>query len=145
MPILFIQVVWTQCAIFPRYACMSDLFELINESPVWPYQFILFYWLYLAAHWILVPCPGMEPEPPAGQTRSPHHWTTKEFPLLILQRVRHFLSWRTAHISVLADCVFSWNMNLSLMSPTSWYSTFRQGCVPGSVLYWCLVVLHQEG
>ena len=29
---------------------------------------------------ILVPQPGMEPAPPALETQSPNHWTTREAP-----------------------------------------------------------------
>ena len=28
--------------------------------------------------WILVPCPGIEPRPPALEEQSLNHWTTKE-------------------------------------------------------------------
>ena len=47
------------------------------------YYFILFYvliWPYHAAFGILAPRPGMEPEPPAVEARSPNHWTTREVP-----------------------------------------------------------------
>ena len=43
-----------------------------------------FSWLCRAACGILVPQPGIEPMPPAAEAQSPNHWTTREFPLLLL-------------------------------------------------------------
>ena len=45
--------------------------------------FILF-WPFQAAFKILVPPPGIEPLPPAVKARSPNYWTTREFPICIL-------------------------------------------------------------
>ena len=45
--------------------------------------FILF-WPCQAACKILVPQPGIEPLPPAVKARSPNYWTTREFPICVL-------------------------------------------------------------
>ena len=41
-----------------------------------------FLWLHHATYRILVPRPGIEPQPLAVKARSPNHWTAREFPAL---------------------------------------------------------------
>ena len=38
----------------------------------------LLFWLHRTARGILVPRPGIEPEPPALEARSLNHWTSRE-------------------------------------------------------------------
>ena len=38
------------------------------------------FWPHSAAFGILVPGPGIEPEPAAMEARSPNHWTSREVP-----------------------------------------------------------------
>ena len=40
----------------------------------------IYFWLRGAACRILVPQSGIEPMPPAVETRSLNHWTTREIP-----------------------------------------------------------------
>ena len=42
----------------------------------------IFWGPHLAACSILVPQPGIEPEPPAVEAWCPNHWTTREFPVI---------------------------------------------------------------
>ena len=46
----------------------------------WMVHFIYFYWPCRTACGILVPRPGIEPVPPAVETQSLNHWTTREVP-----------------------------------------------------------------
>ena len=42
-----------------------------------------FFWLSLVAYGFLVPCPGIEPGPPAVEVWSSNHWMVREFPILL--------------------------------------------------------------
>ena len=42
---------------------------------------VFWFWPHSAALGILVPQPGIEPMPPAVETRSLNHWTTREVPI----------------------------------------------------------------
>ena len=46
-------------------------------------SFFFFFWLLHAAWGILVPQPGIKPKPLSGRTRTPNHWTTREFCILL--------------------------------------------------------------
>ena len=48
-------------------------------SILW-YHFLFFFFCCCAACGILLPWPGIEPRHPVGETQSPKHWTTMEFP-----------------------------------------------------------------
>lgn len=51
-----------------------------------------------AVYGVSVPRPGVEPRPSAVKVCSPHHWTVREFPNLILIE-----KWRTGHSKVYSD------------------------------------------
>ena len=42
----------------------------------------LFKFFWGGTAWLVGSYPGIEPEPPAVKVPSPHHWTTREFPVL---------------------------------------------------------------
>ena len=50
---------------------------------IFSFFFFLIFWPCPAACGILVPRPGMQPEPPAVEAWSLNHWTTREVPLCI--------------------------------------------------------------
>ena len=68
---------------------------LQTNDTVQLYSFlILFTYLFdCATDKILVPQPGMEPVPPAVEARSPNHWTTREFPTLLVFNVLNIFSY----------------------------------------------------
>ena len=82
-------------SIFENKNVFAALENLERYTPNWDktstweveYQiifiFIFFFWPCLASCGILVPRPGIEPAPPALETRSPNHRTTREFPVFI--------------------------------------------------------------
>ena len=155
MPILFIQVVWTQPAIFPRYACMSDLFELINESLVWaiPIYFILLSALHnsldlssLTRDGTWAPGSGSTESSPLDHQGIPSTNITESAPFSFLENFPHSsFGWLCFQLKYESVPYVSYEL---VVNPKAWLysdSTFRQGYVPGSVLYWCLVVPHQEG
>ena len=45
--------------------------------------FVLFLFFFFFALVILVPQPGIELGPTAGEAQSPNYWTTREFPIFI--------------------------------------------------------------
>ena len=45
--------------------------------------FVLFLLFFFFALVILVPQPGIELGPTAGEAQSPNYWTTREFPIFI--------------------------------------------------------------
>ena len=46
-------------------------------------SFFFFFWLLHAAWGIIVSQPGIKPKPLSGRTRTPNHWTTREFCILL--------------------------------------------------------------
>ena len=44
------------------------------------FVFLFLFWPHRGACGILVPCPEIEPMPPAVEAQSPNHWTTREVP-----------------------------------------------------------------
>ena len=55
------------------------------------YIYICIYiWIHCVSCRILVPPPGINPEPPAVEVQSPNHWTSREFPQI-------FNLWSTNH------------------------------------------------
>ena len=52
------------------------------------FHFLVFLALPCAACGILVPRLGIEPRPPALRVQSANHWSTREFPLTILNNGR---------------------------------------------------------
>ena len=54
------------------------------------YQLYLFFWPHCAVCGILVPQPGIEPGPSAVKAQSCDHWTTMEFPTLLLEVALEF-------------------------------------------------------
>ena len=42
-------------------------------------KYVIYFWPYCLACEILVPQPGIKPQPFAVKAWSPNHWTTKEF------------------------------------------------------------------
>ena len=42
--------------------------------------------------WVIVPQPRIKPRPPAVEAWSPNHWTTKEFPILVLKDINYLFS-----------------------------------------------------
>ena len=62
---------WIQslsAAAFTLCICVQSLVQ-------WPWAPFVLFWPHPEACRILVPQPGMEPMPPAVETRSPNHWT----------------------------------------------------------------------
>lgn len=56
---------------------------MAGVTHIWPFFFFFFlnFWPHLAAACrILVPCPGIEPLPPALEAQSLKHWTSREVP-----------------------------------------------------------------
>ena len=48
---------------------------------MWEKERVVFFFLpHLAAHRVLAPQPGIEPQAPAVKAPSPNHWTIREFP-----------------------------------------------------------------
>ena len=45
---------------------------------------LFIFWPHLIVYRISVPCPGIEPEPPALEAQSLNHWTTRELPMLFI-------------------------------------------------------------
>ena len=62
------------------YECISSLVDrhFLQDHTI--YSFIHSFMPYHAACGILVPQPGIEPEPLAVKARSSNHWTAREFP-----------------------------------------------------------------
>ena len=50
---------------------------------------LFIYCLRYLAFGILVPQPGIEPEPPAVEMQSPNHWTAKGFPFSQVLMLQH--------------------------------------------------------
>ena len=67
------------------YKFLKDIPDFLS-APLLPlpfkkiYIFKKFSWLYHIACGILVPQPGIRPEPLALEARSLYHWTTREVP-----------------------------------------------------------------
>ena len=66
---------------FLIYPCHSLIKEVLSVLLLLlPLFFFNTFWPHSAAFGILVPGPGIEPEPAAMEARSPNHWTSREVP-----------------------------------------------------------------
>ena len=88
--------------------------------------FFFFFWICCVACRILVPQPGIKPEPPAVEVLSPNRWTSREFPQI-------FNLWSTNHLLGpgldISHIVKKWRFSLlSLLSSCGWadYKTVEQ-------------------
>ena len=71
---------YTHTRITESLCCTLEINTILLSQLNFNILFYLFIWPYHAACGILVPQPGIEPGPLTVKTRSPNHWTTREFP-----------------------------------------------------------------
>ena len=57
--------------------------SFLNLMPYF-FEFVFLFWPPHMACGILVLQPGLEPEPLAVKVQGPNHWTTREFPNLVI-------------------------------------------------------------
>ena len=78
--------------------CGVSACNLVSECCCWDsrtflitFFFFFLFWLHPAAYGILVPQPGMEPNPPALGAWSLNHWTTRKIPFYLALNHWNFL------------------------------------------------------
>ena len=98
--VMLILLIWDNCcpeslqdccrfavrSLFQRQFLRGAILEFLAVASLHMSPFslycIVFFWLRLAACWILVLRPEIEPMPLAVEAQSPPHWTLREFPSL---------------------------------------------------------------
>ena len=66
-----------------------DLLHVRNFTVLKLNQLFIYYYflLHCMACRILIPAAGIEPGPLAGKVQSPNHWTVREFPESVIQKL----------------------------------------------------------
>ena len=98
--------------------------------------FNFFFLIRCVACRILVPQPGIKPEPPAVEVLSPNHWTSREFPQI-------FNLWSTNHLLGpgldISHIVKKWRFSLpSLLSSCGWADNKTVGQEEKEPIFLCI-------